>query len=32
MELANRDFADAVARSIREHEREGRRVTRLERL
>jgi hypothetical protein len=32
LELAGHDFADAVARSIREHERAGRRVTRLERL
>jgi hypothetical protein len=32
LELSGRDFADAVARSIREHERGGRRVTRLERL
>jgi hypothetical protein len=32
VELAGRDFADAVARSIREHEGEGRRVTSLERL
>jgi hypothetical protein len=32
LELAGRDFADAVAKAIRKHEREGRRVLGLERL
>jgi hypothetical protein len=32
LELSGRDFADAVARAIRKLERDGRRVTRVERL